>query len=76
MPAAWRMAINAGSMRSKEGEGALVGNAGEFDGVAERLKRGVSPALALQDSQSFDTQSGVDLSGGLCFIVTNNGRLR
>lgn len=30
--------------RIKAGEGALIGNAGEFDGVAELLKRGVIAA--------------------------------
>lgn len=40
--------------RIKAGEGALVGNAGEFYVVAELLKRGAIAALAPRNSPSFD----------------------
>ncbi len=40
--------------RIKAGEGALIGNAGEYYVVAELLKRGIIAALAPRNAPSFD----------------------
>ncbi|MCK4731211.1 MAG: hypothetical protein KAT65_02025 [Methanophagales archaeon] len=40
--------------RIKAGEGALIGNAGEYYVVAELLKRGIVAALAPRNAPSFD----------------------
>ena len=40
--------------RIKAGEGALIGNAGEYYVVAELLKRGIIAALAPRNSPAFD----------------------
>ena len=40
--------------RIKAGEGALIGNAGEYYVVAELLKRGIVAALAPRNASSFD----------------------
>jgi len=40
--------------RIKAGEGALIGNAGEYYVVAELLKRGIFEALAPRNAPSFD----------------------
>lgn len=43
-----------GSGRIKAGEGALIGNAGEFYVVAELLKRGLIAALVPRNTPAFD----------------------
>jgi len=40
--------------RIKAGEGALIGNSGEYYVMAELLKRGVMAALAPRNAPSFD----------------------
>lgn len=51
-----------GSGRIEAGEGALIGNAGEFYVVAELLKRGIVAALVPRNTPAFDV------------LATRNGR--